>query len=301
MASRSGPGSTSGEFLRDAHLDVAAELDVGAATGHVGGDRDGARHAGLGDDIGFLLVEAGIEHGEQFRGFAGARRGIELQQRLRLREIDLPIALRYHEFGELFGFLDRRRADEHRLHVLVGVLDLVDDRFQLLGRGAIDLVVLVETPDRHVGRNLDHVELVDLGEFVGLGRGGAGHAGELPVKAEIILEGDRGEGDILRLDGDMLLGFERLMEALRIAPPGHHAAGEFVDDHDLVVADDVILVAMEQGMGLQGLLHVMNDRDIGGIVERALVRGARCRPSSSSICSLPASVRLTVRCFSSSS
>ena len=143
--------------------------------------------------------------------------------------------------------------------------------FSFSGAGAIDLVVLVETPDRHVGRNLDHVELVDLGEFVGLGRGGAGHAGELLVEAEIILEGDRGEGDVLRLDGDMFLGFERLMEALRIAPPGHHPAGEFVDDHHLVVADDVILVAMEQCMGLQGLLHVMHDRDIGGIVERALV------------------------------
>ena len=70
----------------------------------------------------------------------------------------------------------------------------------------------------------------------------------------------------------MFLRFERLMEALRIAPSGHHAAGEFVDDHDLVVADDVILVAMEQRMGLQRLLHVMNDRDIGGIVERALLQ-----------------------------
>src|SRR5581483_12136973 len=29
---------------------VAAELDVGAAAGHVCGDRHGARHAGLGDD-----------------------------------------------------------------------------------------------------------------------------------------------------------------------------------------------------------------------------------------------------------
>jgi hypothetical protein len=29
---------------------VAAELDVGAAAGHVGGDGDRARHAGLGDD-----------------------------------------------------------------------------------------------------------------------------------------------------------------------------------------------------------------------------------------------------------
>ena len=163
-----------------------------------------------------------------------------------------------------------------------------DDRFELFALSAIDLVVLVEAPHRHVGRNLDHVELVDFGEFVGLGRRRAGHAGELLVEAEIILEGDRGERHVLRLDRDMFLGFERLMQAFRIAPARHHAAGEFVDDHDFVVADDVILVAMEQLMGAQRLVDVMDDRHIGGVVERALVEQAgaraaippyaRCRP-----------------------
>ena len=53
-----------GELALDAHVGVAAELDVGAAAGHVGGDGDRARHAGLGDDEGLLLVEAGVQHGE---------------------------------------------------------------------------------------------------------------------------------------------------------------------------------------------------------------------------------------------
>ena len=35
------------------------------AARHIGGDRDGARHAGLGHDIGFLLVEAGIQDGKE--------------------------------------------------------------------------------------------------------------------------------------------------------------------------------------------------------------------------------------------
>ena len=47
---------------RDAHVEVAAELDVGAAAGHVGGDGHGAGPAGLGDDVGFLLVVAGVQH-----------------------------------------------------------------------------------------------------------------------------------------------------------------------------------------------------------------------------------------------
>src|ERR1700735_4898214 len=43
-------------------VDVAAQHDVGTAAGHVGGDRDGAAAAGLGDDAGFLLVVLRVEH-----------------------------------------------------------------------------------------------------------------------------------------------------------------------------------------------------------------------------------------------
>ena len=49
----------------------------------------------------------------------------------------------------------------------------------------------------------------------------------------------------------MLLGLERLMQAFRIAPARHHAAGELVDDDDLAVAHDVVLVALEQLMRAQ--------------------------------------------------
>ena len=43
-------------------LGIAAEDDVGAAAGHVRGDRDGAFAAGLGDDLGLALVVLGVEH-----------------------------------------------------------------------------------------------------------------------------------------------------------------------------------------------------------------------------------------------
>src|SRR6185437_16298359 len=43
------------DLLAQPHLKIAAELDVGAAAGHVGGDGDGAGNAGLGDDERLLL------------------------------------------------------------------------------------------------------------------------------------------------------------------------------------------------------------------------------------------------------
>ena len=73
----------------------------------------------------------------------------------------------------------------------------------------------------------------------------------LLVEAEIVLEGDRGERHVLGLDLDMLLGLERLVQSFGIAAARHHAAGELVDDHDFAVADDVILVALEQAVRAQ--------------------------------------------------
>ena len=52
----------------------AAEHDVGAAAGHVGGDGDRAGTAGLGDDLRFALVLLGVEHFVRDAGFARAAR-----------------------------------------------------------------------------------------------------------------------------------------------------------------------------------------------------------------------------------
>ncbi len=75
----------------------------------------------------------------------------------------------------------------------------------------------------------------------------------------------------------MLLGFQRLVQAFRIAPSRHHAAGEFVDDDDGIVLDDIILVAMEQLVGLERLLDVVNDGDVLGVVKVGAFEQT-CRP-----------------------
>ena len=201
----------------------------------------------------------------------------------------------------MLGLLDRGGADQDRLPAGGGGLDLADDRLVLLVRRPVDLVVLVDAGDGPVGRDLDHVEIVDIQELVGLGRGRAGHAGELAVEAEVVLEGDRGERLVLGLDLDVLLGLERLVQAFRIAPALHHAAGELVDDHHLAVADDVVLVALEQGVGAQRLVHVVDEGGVLGVVEVALLQEAGLARRSCSIFSLPSSVRDTERCFSSRS
>jgi len=157
------------------------------------------------------------------------------------------------------GFFDGCRADKDRLALLMRLPDALDDRLVLFARGAIDLIMVILALDGAVRWNLDHAQAVDFGELLGLGRGGAGHAGQLFVEAEVVLEGHAGERDVLGLDLDALFRLDRLMQPVRQAPALHHPAGEFVDQDHLAVADDIVLVALEQLVGTQGLRDMVDD------------------------------------------
>ncbi len=146
--------------------------------------------------------------------------------------------------------------------------DVVDDRAELALLVLVDQVGLVLAHDRLVGRDDHHVELVDRVELRRLGVGGAGHARQLPVHAEVVLERDRGEGLVLLLDGDALLGLDRLVQAVGPAPPRHLAAGELVDDDDLAfLVDEVVDLVLVERVRAQRLADVVVQRQVLGIVE----------------------------------
>ena len=235
------------ERLGQAMLEVAAQLDVGAPAGHVRGDRDRAAFAGLGDDVrlaGVLLglVVLGVEDLVRNLGFLQHRR-------------------------DLLGVVDGCGADQDRLALLVQALDLLDDRPPLLGFGAVDGVRRVVTQHRHVGRDRDHVQLVDLVELSSLGERRAGHAGQLLEHAEVVLERDRREGLGLLLRLEALLDLDRLVQAVRPAPAVHLPAGEVIDDDDLHalgpaalvldLLDHVLLVVLVDLVGADRVLEVV--------------------------------------------
>ena len=114
-----------------------------------------------------------------------------------------------------------------------------------------------------MGRDRDDLEVVDLVELLRLGHRRTGHAGQLVVQAEVVLERDRGQRHALALDAQALLGLDRLVEALAPAAAGHLAAGELVDDDDLAVLDDVVAVALVEGVRAQRLLEVAGEPRVG--------------------------------------
>ena len=148
----------------------------------------------------------------------------------------------------------------------------LDDRLVLLALGAVDEVRLLDALQRPVGGDGDDVEVVDLGELGRLGLGRAGHARQLLVLAEVVLEGDGGERLVLALDLHLLLGLDRLVQPVAPAPARHQAAGELVHDHDAAVLDHVVHVEAEQRVRPQPLLHVVEQRHVDRVVEAAGVR-----------------------------
>ncbi len=225
----------------------AAQHDVGTATGHVGGDRHRARRTGVGDDVRFALVLLGVQH---FVGDAG------LVQRV----------------AQQFRHFDRGGADQHRLALGGAGLDLVGHRAVLAGAVEEHQVRMILADHRAMGGDHHHFQPVDVLEFVGFGVRGAGHAGQLVVHAEQVLEGDRRQRLVLALHRHAFLRFHRLVQAVRPAPARQGAASEFIDDHHLAVADDVVHVALVDRMRAHRRIQVVDHVDVLRRVQ-ALVLG----------------------------
>ena len=222
--------------------DTFAEHDVGAAPRHVRCDRDAAALPGIGDDIRLFLVQLGVEHGV------------------------LNAELVQHP-AQALTFLDACGSNQDGLPLPMPLGDLVDHGAVFAVLALVDQVGLVEPHHRPVGRNRHHLEGVDLAELLRLGDRRTGHARELVVEAEEVLEGNRCEGDRLLLHGHAFLGLDRLVEPVRPAASRHGSPGELVDDDHLAVAHDVILVAEPQRVRTQRLVDLVRLRGVLHLID----------------------------------
>ena len=145
-AARARPGPEPvASSVRKPHVEVAAKLDVGAATGHVGRDRDRAGPPGLGDDMGFLLVVARVQH--------VVRRSCAF-----LNSADSASDFSMLTVPTSTGCCRSRHS-----------ITCSHDRVVFLARRAVDLVIgVVAATGSLVGISID-LELVDVAELLRLG------------------------------------------------------------------------------------------------------------------------------------
>ncbi len=99
-------------------------------------------------------------------------------------------------------------------------------------------------------------------QLLGLGDRCARHARQLLVHAEVVLKGDGGQGQVFALHLHSLLGLDCLVQPLRVAPPVHQATGEFVNDDHLPIFDNVVTIAMEDGLGSQGVVYIRGQGEV---------------------------------------
>ena len=209
-----------------------AKHDVGAATGHVGGDRHRARLTGLRNDLRLHLMKLRIQY-------------------------VMHHALPFQHIGQRFRLGDRSRPHQYRLSFGVQFGDFINRRLILGSFGLVNDIREIGPHHRAMGRNHDDIQCVDLAELLLLGLGSTGHAGQFFVHAEIVLEGDRGQRLALTLDFYAFLGLDRLMQTVGIAPAKHQPAGELVNDDDFAVFHHIVLVAVHQRMRPQSLIEMM--------------------------------------------
>ncbi len=202
------------------------QLDVRAAACHVRCNGHRAVLTGLGNNLCLQLVI------------------------LRIEDVVRNAFLAQHPGYQLRG-LNGNGAHEDRLALFVCFLDGFHNGCELLALGLEYRIVSIDTCHRTVGRNHDDIHSVDLAELLLLGLCRTGHAALFVKLIKEVLERDGRQRLGFALDLYVLLRLNGLMQAVRIPSSRHHASGELVDDHNLIVLDDVIMIARHQVVGTQ--------------------------------------------------
>ena len=135
---------------------------------------------------------------------------------------------------------------------------------------------MVFTAADAVGRNDHCFQAIDFLELVGLGVGRAGHAPQLAVQTEVILEGDGSHGLVFSLNGYALFGLDRLVQAIAPAAACHETAREFVDDDNLALLHHIVLIAVIDVVGPQGSGEMVHERNVGGVIKTCAFRDEPC-------------------------
>ena len=242
---------------------VASQEDVHAPPGHVRRDRHRAQPASLGDDLRLAFVLLGVE---DLVGHAAPA----------------------EHLAQLLVLFDAPRPHQHRPAASVPLLNLRHHRAELGPFGFVDEVGRV-LADHRLVRGDDHDgEIVYFLELFFLCLGRAGHPGQLGIHAEVVLNGDGGQGLALTLDADVLFRLNRLMQPVGVPAAQHQPSGELVHDDDLAVLDHVIHVVLVAGVRPQRLLEVMHEihvLDVGQILDTQRSLGA-CHPLLGQRCRL---------------
>ena len=158
-------------------------------------------------------------------------------------------------------------ADQNRLSGFMPVDYVFNNRVKFFLASFVNYIGLINANHRLVSRHDDNFKTINFIEFCRFGIRRTGHAGQLFVHTEIVLESDRCQSLIFFLDFQTLFCLNRLVLAITPAPTWHQASGELVNDNHLAVIDNVINITLKDGVGPQSLVDVVKNRHVARLVE----------------------------------
>ncbi len=169
-------------------------------------------------------------------------------------------------FAQEFRYFNRGCTYQYRTAFFYQAFDFFDYGAVLFFLGFVHAVVHVDTCNRTVGGDGNHIKFVDVPELAGLCFGCTGHTGQLVIHAEVVLQRDGGKGLCSGLDFHSFLGLDGLVQAVGVASAFHDTACLFVDNLDFVVVDNVFYVFLKQCVCLKQLGHGVYALGLYGIV-----------------------------------
>ena len=165
-------------------------------------------------------------------------------------------------FAEHFGGLDGDGTNQHRLLLGMRFNDILHNSMEFLFFCHIYGIVIIDTRDRTVSRNLNNVHAVDLTELFLFRKGCTGHTGFFVKFVEEVLESNGCQSLGLTAYLYVLLCLNSLMEAIRIATARHDTSGKLVYDQDLVILDHIVLILEHQIVGTQSQDNIVLDLQV---------------------------------------
>src|SRR3989338_5373531 len=122
---------------------------------------------------------------------------------------------------------------------------------------------MIQADDGAVGRNHNNIQPVNFQKFLSRSQGGTGHARELLVKSEIVLEGNRAGRTSFFFNFSPLFGLDGLMNPFRPASARLEPPGERIYNNNFSLFN-LIILALFQLLGDLVKLQIKIRRILSG-------------------------------------
>src|SRR6266852_3457891 len=147
------------------------------------------------------------------------------------------------------------------------LFDLLDNGPELRLLTTVNQIWQVLANHWLVGWNDNDIQFIDFMKLFRFSKRGTSHTCQFFIQTEVVLKGDRGKSVIFTLDLDAFFGLDGLMQTFAIAAPWHLTPSEFVNDDDFAILDDIVLVALEDDLSFDRILHIACQVHIALVVD----------------------------------